>query len=112
MSKTYAKYGFLFFLLEDRSDVFYGHSAHAGITRTVAQEQAVVLGVSQIVVPWHDVHASATFQQTPQLIVFHSAVEHAHAGISVRIVRLRDRLEKEKKNRKKNVKRQEYGVNR
>lgn len=59
MSKTYAEDRF--FLLEYLSDIFYGRLAHAGITWAVAEEQTVVFGSFEIVVPRYNIHAGTTF---------------------------------------------------
>lgn len=63
MPEAYAKDGsflsfFFLFFFEKRLDISYGLAAHVGITWTVAEEQTVVFGDPQVVVPRYDVYAS------------------------------------------------------
>lgn len=69
MAQANAEYRLACPRLEDGSKIFDRRFAFARVAWAVAEEQAVVIGLVQVPVPWHDVHASTPANQAPQLIV-------------------------------------------
>ena len=65
--------------LQDLADVAYGLDGHLGVAGAVAQEETVVLGLVERVVPGHDVDAGAALHETADLVDLETAVHGAYA---------------------------------
>jgi hypothetical protein len=64
-------------LVHCRLDVLHRFLHHGWVTRTVRDEQTIVLFARQtreVVVPWHDFDLDSSSQQTSQLVVFEANV--------------------------------------
>ena len=68
--------------LEDLSDVVDRLGADLRISRSVAEEEAVIFVLIQWVIPRDDLDSGSSLHQAPNLIVFQSAVDGQNSGRS------------------------------
>ena len=66
--------------LQDPADVVHGLHSGLGVAGAVAEEEAVVVGLVERVVPGDDIDAGAPLHQTADLVDLEAAVHGADAG--------------------------------
>ena len=66
--------------LEDPADVVHCLDGHLGVSGSVAEEEAVVVGLVERMVPGDDVDAGAALHQAADLVDLEAAVHGADAG--------------------------------
>ena len=66
--------------LDDPADVVHCLDGHLGVSGAVAEEEAVVFGLVERVVPGDDVDAGAPLHQAADLVDLEAAVHGADAG--------------------------------